>query len=309
MGNCLSFSFNKRMTVEDTSMLPIESEVQRQQLLNFYISNLWESNFSSPIDNELKKGGKLILDVGCGSGSWLLEVARMYPNNQYFGVDIAPLFPTNGLPENVHFVMGNILNGLPFLCETFDFVHQRFLVRNFNTRNWQMAIKELTRVAKPGAQIELMEMDLITYNQGPTTKKLFEAFLAAMHSRGISPTIKAILKRTLISNKSLENIDMNSMNGLLRQWDGIEFFENGIEIFKLMKRINSEFMSVPSSEYDEMLETYHREIFENETYVKTYRFMAQKKNTKRIKNPKSSNFLQKHKSHRRSTQSIQSFFL
>ncbi|RIA79553.1 S-adenosyl-L-methionine-dependent methyltransferase [Glomus cerebriforme] len=226
MGNRISSSYNKCVPKpkQDNSMLLIKSEVERQKSLNFYISNLWESSFSSKIDKELEKGGKVILDVGCGAGSWLLEVAKMYPNNQYFGVDVVPIFPKDNLPGNIHFITGNVLNGLPFSCEMFDFVHQRFMVRNFNTRHWKMAVKELTRVAKLGAYIELMEMDLITYSQGPITKKLFESFLAAMHARGISPIIKELLKRTLIYNKSLENIDIKSINSPLKQWDGIKVF-------------------------------------------------------------------------------------
>jgi ubiquinone/menaquinone biosynthesis C-methylase UbiE len=111
----------------------------------------------------------------CGSGTWLLELARMYPNNEYYGVDIAPLFPTDNVPENVRFLSANINNGLPFDPFTFDFVHQRLLVRNLNTKQWQTLIEEMTRITRPYGYIELVEMDLAPYSQGPITRKLFEA--------------------------------------------------------------------------------------------------------------------------------------
>lgn len=113
--------------------------------------------------------------IRCGSGTWLLELARMYPNNEYYGVDVTPLLPTDSLPGNVQFFSVNVLYDLPFEAFTFDFVHQRLLVRNFNTKQWQTIIGELARVTKPYGFIEIMEMDLSPYCQGPTTKKLFEA--------------------------------------------------------------------------------------------------------------------------------------
>lgn len=181
----------------NNNMFLVEPEIERQISQNMYMSNLWKSKFSSPIEQKLKVGGYRILDVGlvirnyryiilqifsisfctfrCGSGTWLLELARMYPNNEYYGVDVTPLFPTDNLPGNVRFFTVNVLYDLPFETFTFDFVHQRLLVRDFNTKQWQTIIGELARVTRPYGFIEIMEMDLAPYCQGPTTKKLFEA--------------------------------------------------------------------------------------------------------------------------------------
>jgi len=43
-----------------------------------------------------------------------------------------------------------------------------------------------------------------------------------------------------------------------------------------MKRNNLEFMNVTPTEYDRMVRTYEREIYEYETFVRTYRFCAQR---------------------------------
>lgn len=34
---------------------------------------------------------KAVLDLGCGSGSWILEVARDYPSVSCVGVDLVPM--------------------------------------------------------------------------------------------------------------------------------------------------------------------------------------------------------------------------
>ncbi|GBC04791.1 hypothetical protein RclHR1_05880004 [Rhizophagus clarus] len=280
MRNC----FFKRSVPDDESyrnynrnnMFSVQPEIERQISQNMYISNLWKSKFSSPIEQNLKVGGYRILDVGCGSGIWLLELARMYPNNEYYGVDVTPLFPTDNLPGNVQFFSANVLYDLPFEAFTFDFVHQRFLVRNFNTKQWQTIIGELTRVTKPHGFIEIMEMDLTPYCQGPTTKKLFEAFLSALHARGISPVIKPLLQRTLESNGSLVSVKTEAKICPVGEWGGIKYLEIGLPILKLMKKHNLEFMSITPTEYDELLQTYEREVYEYETFIRTYRFYAQR---------------------------------
>ena len=58
--------------------------------------------------NRLKKRPRSILDVGCGSGSFTLELARRYPDAQVVGVDIAPeaiaYAKKQCLTENIKFI-------------------------------------------------------------------------------------------------------------------------------------------------------------------------------------------------------------
>jgi hypothetical protein len=43
-----------------------------------------------------------------------------------------------------------------------------------------------------------------------------------------------------------------------------------------MKGNNLEFMNITSTEYDGLLRTYEREVYEYETFIRTYRFYAQR---------------------------------
>lgn len=82
-------------------------------------------NFSAPVEELLEKGIK-VLDVGCGSGRWILEMARDFPNSTFIGVDVSNVFPSpDKIPSNASFVEGNVLHGLPFADDTFDYVYQR----------------------------------------------------------------------------------------------------------------------------------------------------------------------------------------
>ena len=104
-------------------------------------------------------------------------MANLYPDNEYRGIDLVEIYPTTNIPPNVLFAKADILDddGLPFDNNTFDFVNMRFLSRHFNTNQWRVAIEEMARVTKEFGFIEIMEIDLTSYNQGPVTRKLYEA--------------------------------------------------------------------------------------------------------------------------------------
>lgn len=106
--------------------------------------------------SKLKEGIK-VLDSGCGPGVWALEMAKEFPKSSFHGVDMtAHEFTKEKLP-NFEFTVGNLLEGLPFEDNTFDYVYQRLLFLGLNDEGWTKVISELLRVLKPGGYIELLE--------------------------------------------------------------------------------------------------------------------------------------------------------
>ncbi|KAI8979010.1 S-adenosyl-L-methionine-dependent methyltransferase [Pilobolus umbonatus] len=103
----------------------------------------------------------MVLDVGCGSGSWLMDMATEFPSAQFIGIDQASLFPTDIRPPNVEFKKVNILNGLPYEDNTFDVVQMRLFLFAFNKYQWVQSMKEIYRVLKPGGFIQLLEVQMI----------------------------------------------------------------------------------------------------------------------------------------------------
>jgi tRNA G46 methylase TrmB len=49
------------------------------------------------------------LDIGCGSGIWVLEMANDYPWCQFVGLDIVQVQPRTIIPTNVQFVTADVL--------------------------------------------------------------------------------------------------------------------------------------------------------------------------------------------------------
>lgn len=60
---------------------------------------------------------------------------------------------------NFTFNIGNVLEGLPYPDNTFDFVHMRLFVFGLREIEWPKAIKEVLRVTKPGGFIQFIESD------------------------------------------------------------------------------------------------------------------------------------------------------
>ena len=91
----------------------------------------------------------------CGVGSWSFDMATEYPNAKITGIDISPIRPSQVKPDNFTFIQANILDGLPFEDNTFDYVFQRLLFAAITRDKWPFVINELTRVLKPGGYLEV----------------------------------------------------------------------------------------------------------------------------------------------------------
>ena len=116
-----------RHTVESAPyMLPNDlTESDRLDAQHYLVRFVFKGNYNVKLDSEAPLK---ILDVATGTGVWALEMAHEFPKAEVYGVDISSIFPTEIKPSNCHFQLCNILDGLPFPDNTFDFIYQRLLV-------------------------------------------------------------------------------------------------------------------------------------------------------------------------------------
>jgi hypothetical protein len=65
------------------------------------------------------------VDLGTGSGKWVLEVANEYPSTRVIGMDLSPIQPTF-VPTNAEFIVEDVNQGISLSDASTDVVHSRY---------------------------------------------------------------------------------------------------------------------------------------------------------------------------------------
>ncbi|ESK83306.1 S-adenosyl-L-methionine-dependentmethyltransferase [Moniliophthora roreri MCA 2997] len=101
-----------------------------------------------------------VLDAATGTGAWILEAAQELPLSvSLHAVDLAPsLWPSSGIPPNVHHLVCSITSLPEEWTNKFDLVNQSHLTAGLKAVVWPVVISELYRITKPGGHIQLCEM-------------------------------------------------------------------------------------------------------------------------------------------------------
>ncbi|CAG8786891.1 6353_t:CDS:2, partial [Dentiscutata erythropus] len=119
----------------------------------FYEHQLYDHAFNgsiaAPVHEKLRTGAK-VLEFGCGTGIWTIEVAAEYPNSKFYAVD----FITKNSIENITFINYDINQKLPFPDNEFDYIFSRNKTNFFTKDNFQGFLFEVLRVLKPGGWLE-----------------------------------------------------------------------------------------------------------------------------------------------------------
>jgi ubiquinone/menaquinone biosynthesis C-methylase UbiE len=131
----------------------------------------------------IPKVGRLknILDLGCGPGGWVLDVAFTLPEAEVEGVDVSRVMVdyanararTQLLP-NASFGVMDITQPLEFPDHSFDLVNARFLTAVLKRDAWFLFLEECHRVLRPGGILRLTEAK----DFGATTCSWLNQFLA-----------------------------------------------------------------------------------------------------------------------------------
>jgi hypothetical protein len=83
-----------------------EDELDRIDYKYNLLRRIIGDSYITPI-NEPKN----VLDIGTGTGFWLMDLASRWPSSQFTGVDIVPHFPSLVKPKNCRFIQLDLLNG------------------------------------------------------------------------------------------------------------------------------------------------------------------------------------------------------
>ncbi|KAG4440046.1 hypothetical protein IFR05_004496 [Cadophora sp. M221] len=98
-----------------------------------------------------------ILDIGTGTGIWVIEMADdEFPNAQFHGTDLSPIQPDT-VPENVHFFIDDASEeDWAVEAASFDYIHTRVLLGSFES--FRDIIRRSFYYTKPGGYMESQEI-------------------------------------------------------------------------------------------------------------------------------------------------------
>jgi ubiquinone/menaquinone biosynthesis C-methylase UbiE len=131
-----------------------------------------------------------ILDIGCGPGGWVQELAYAYPEKDIVGCDVSQAMIAYARAqaqvqylENAHFLVMDATTPLDFADNSFDLVNAR-LIAFLTPQQWPALLKECMRITRPGGIIRLTECQGPGITNSRAFEKQVEWFALALYRAG-----------------------------------------------------------------------------------------------------------------------------
>jgi ubiquinone/menaquinone biosynthesis C-methylase UbiE len=163
---------------ENTYIMDTESATEMARLIDQSrcMNEAMGSLFPDKID---LSGIHTVLDVACGPGEWVQEVASLYPHITVVGIDISNLMIKFAAQRtrvqklaNASFQVMDARTPLALANEAFDLVNARFMAAFLSRNDWPRVIQEFARLTRAGGTIVLTETDI--FGQGSTNSPAIE---------------------------------------------------------------------------------------------------------------------------------------
>ncbi|CAB4375175.1 S-adenosyl-L-methionine-dependent methyltransferase [Rhizophagus irregularis] len=265
---------HQNSTSKDYSYLNLQSGLFRY---------IWTTDYSAPCTEILQKDGAKVLDVGCGTGVWVIDMSKNYPLSHFIGIDDLLIFPQDpeDLTPNSTFLQCSLTGPLPFEDNYFDYVHCRNALMDFSVTEWkEKIIPEIIRVTKPNGFVEHCEVDEHYVNEGQIMREITNSITNYNTSRKIDGMIGEKLDEILLETGELYNIHHQQKYSPIGGGWGGEFGKLAIDIFagkcRIMRTELAEEMNITPQEFDEKIQACLKEAETTRTYLKSHRVYAQK---------------------------------
>nr|XP_019011010.1 uncharacterized protein I206_04317 [Kwoniella pini CBS 10737]OCF49791.1 hypothetical protein I206_04317 [Kwoniella pini CBS 10737] len=163
--------------------------------------------YRGPVEEILNDSSRprRLLDIGCGTGIWVQEMAEQFPRVDCIGVDITPLQHDTHL-RNCTYMQVNAPDGLRvFGNESFDVVNMRQMIHA--TDDYPALIRAAYRLLRPGGVLLLHEIQLrfhsawegfTVHDSAPGAAQIIEWLDAAHRYRGIDTSLWSRMEDILI---------------------------------------------------------------------------------------------------------------
>jgi SAM-dependent methyltransferase len=170
---------------DNTYLFDSESPTELARLINqdALTTRAMGGPFAGLVDEEIA-GLRRVLDLACGPGGWVLDVAFAFPDIEVAGIDISRAMVnyanaralSQGL-SNASFGIMDITQPLDFTTGSFDLVNVRFVGGVLLRTAWAPFINECTRLLRHGGILRLTEV----IDWGTSTSPAFEQMAALLN--------------------------------------------------------------------------------------------------------------------------------
>ncbi len=219
-------------------------------------------------------GIKAVLDLGCGPGGWVLEVARQHPDIEVTGVDISRSMIRFAQAQalsrgygNASFTVMDIKQPLLFEEASFDLVNERTLLGVMAPGEWPQLLAECKRILRPDGIIRLTELEA-PVTTSPALNELFYITARAFYETGrsfsvdgryigITPVLKRLLRDAGFQNVNHQGYVLDISAGTA-DFEG--FFRNFVYVFDLTKPFLLKVKGLTEQEYDRLYQHMQAEM-------------------------------------------------
>ncbi|KAJ7292900.1 hypothetical protein C8J57DRAFT_1267514 [Mycena rebaudengoi] len=185
LGSHTSYDVSMRSPSPTPSVWSVSSSMRAQATRQEYGREL--NNYSEvyrlPADDEeldrLNKQHEMFLEVmgkypsclpaimednvpgeGCGSGAWIMELAREFPSSHCVAIDLVPMQSLT-MPDNCRSEVDDINLGLEHFYGDFNVVHARLI--SSGIKDYVNLLDQMAHVLRPAGLLIVMEFDFHVY--------------------------------------------------------------------------------------------------------------------------------------------------
>jgi len=205
-----------------------------------------------------------VLDVGCGTGGWLIELAQTTPTcTLLIGVDASRAFVEYAraqaeaahVSDRVEFYVADALRMLEFPADSFDLVNHRAAVSWLRTWDWPKLLQEYQRVCRPKGVVRITEGDWTAARNSVALSRLFDLSVKALSQAGhlFTPTGSGVTGQLvrLLKQHGLQQVQTRAFTLEYRAGTpaGQHYFEDNRLAFRTMLPFLRKWTHVPA-EYE-----------------------------------------------------------
>lgn len=208
-----------------------------------------------------------ILDIACGPGGWVLDIAFAHPYIDVAGIDISQTMikyagaraRSQGL-ENASFGVMDASEPLDFSDNTFHLVNGRYLFGSLQREKWPQLLGECMRILRPGGILRMCEAELAGKTNSAAYEQLNAWFAQALQrggygfscdgrTFGIMPVLPALLRNAGCEDIQLQAYAIDFSAGT-ETW--ADFYHNAAVGFKMLEPFFFRTQVTTQPEFDEV---------------------------------------------------------